>query len=158
LIPLPPQQVAGTQIIGLSPATQTVAPAATASYSVTLLNPTSSAVTYNLSVQGVTRTWVKVGPAVTVPANGSVNVPLGITPASFAALGDYGFTVSASGSNGALATVQGDLVLQGTAAPVDPDSHGIVATLTPSQATTGQGETGHFVVRLTNTGSADESF
>jgi uncharacterized membrane protein len=158
LIPLPAQLVAGQQIIGLSPPTQTVAPAAPASYSVTVQNPTSSPVTYALSVQGVSPTWVTFPSSVVVPANGSISVPLGITSAAFAAVGDYGFTVSASGNNEAQASVGGDLVLQGTPAPLDPESHGIVPTLTPSQATAGQGTSASYVVQLTNTGSADESF
>jgi hypothetical protein len=95
---------------------------------------------------------------VTIAANGSVDVPLVLTSDSFAALEDYGFTVSAQGDNGAVASVQGDLVLQGQAAAPDPESHGIVATLTPAQATVGQGTSARYVVQLINTGSADDTF
>jgi uncharacterized membrane protein len=96
--------------------------------------------------------------SVTVAAKDSVDVPLVLGSDSFAAPDDYGFTVTARGENGAVASVHGDLVVQGQAAPPDPQSHGIVATLTPTQATAGQGTSARKVVQLTNTGSADDSF
>jgi hypothetical protein len=118
----------------------------------------NSQVTYDLSVQGVPASWVNLPASVTVAANGSNVVPLVLKSDSFASLADYGFTVSANGDNGAAASVQGDLVLQGQPVPPDPQFHGIVATLTPSQATTGQGTSAEYVVQLTNTGSADDTF
>ena len=111
---LPDQFVAGDQIIGLTPATQTAAPGAAATYSVTLSNPTSSAVTYNLSVQGVPPSWVKLSSTVPVGAGLTVNVPLVLTSDSFAALDDYGFTVSAERQQRRDGSVHGDLVLQGS--------------------------------------------
>jgi len=155
---LPAQFVTGEQIIGLSPPTQTVAPAAPATYDVTLLNPTNSQVTYELSVQGVPASWVNLPASVTVAANGSDDVPFVLTSDSFAALADYGFTIAANGDNGAVASVLGELILQGQPVLPDPQSHGIVATLTPSQATVGQGTSAQYVVQLTNTGSADDTF
>ena len=106
---LPDQFVTGDQIIGLSPPTQTVAPAAPATYDVTLLNPTNNPVTYDLSTQGIPSGWVNLPSSVTVAANGSMHVPLVLTSDSFAPLGDYGFTVTANGDNGAVASVEGDL-------------------------------------------------
>lgn len=155
---LPDQLVTGEQIIGLSPPTQTVALAAPATYDVALLNPTNFQVTYDLSVQGISANWVSLPSSVTVAANGSDDVPLVLTSDSFAPLADYGFTIAASGDNGAVASVQGDLVLQGQPVLPDPNSHGIVATLTPTKATAGQGNSAQHVVQLTNTGSADDTF
>ncbi len=155
---LPGQFVTGEQIIGINPPAQTVQPGAPASYDVTLLNPTSTSVTYNLSVLGVPPGWVNMEPSVTVGPNGSADVPLVLTSDSFAALSDYGFTVAANGDDGAIAAVSGDLALQGQPAVPDPNSHGIVATLTPTQATAGQGTSARYVVQLTNTGSADDTF
>ncbi len=155
---LPDTSVAGDQIIGLAPATQTVAPAAPADYTVTLSNPTASAVTYTLSVRGLPAGWANLQSSVLVAAGDSVNVPLTITSNSFASLSDYGFTVSAAGDNGAASSVLGDLVLAGTAAAIDPQSHGIVVTLTPTSATAGQGNSAAYTVQLTNTGSADETY
>jgi uncharacterized membrane protein len=157
-VTLPAQSVTGEQIIGLSPATRTVAPGAPASYTVTLDNPTNSPVTYNLSVQGVPSGWVNLAPTATVGANSSTTVTLVLTSDPFAATGDEGFSVSARGASGATASVQGDLVLQGQPTPPDPQSHGIVATLTPAQASAGQGTSAQFVVQLTNTGSTDDTF
>jgi len=155
---LPDQIVAGDQIIGLAPTTQTAAPGAAATYSVTLSNPTGSAVTYSFAVQGVPSSWVDVSSTVLVGAGLTVNVPLVLTSDSFAALEDYGFSVSAGDSTGATGSVSGDLVLQGEPVPPDPNSHGIVAAITPAQATAGQGTSARFVVQLTNTGSADDTF
>ena len=155
---LPDQFVAGEQIVGLSPPSQTIAPAAPAKYDVTLLNPTSSPVTYDLSVQGVPASWVNLPASVSVAANSSDDVSLVLTSDAFAPLADYGFTITANGDNRSEASVQGDLVLQGQPAPPDPNSHGIVATLTPAHATAGQGTLAQYVVQLTNTGSADDMF
>ena len=124
----------------------------------TLQNPAGSPVTYDLSVEGVPTGWVNLPASVTVAAGGSMDVALGLTSDSFAAPADYGFTVSAQGDDGAAASVQGDLILQGQPVPPDPNSHGIVATITPSQATAGQGTSGQYVVQLTSTGSADDTF
>ena len=155
---LPDQFVAGDQIIGLDPATQTVAPGAAASYTVNLVNPTNQAVTYTLSVQGVPSNWVTLASTVMVAANGSASVPLTLTSASFAALGDEGFSVTATGDNGATSSVSGDLVLQGQPVLPDTNSHGVVVTLVPTEATAGQGTSASYVVEVTNTGSADDTF
>ena len=155
---LPEQFVTGEQIIGINPPTQTVQPGAPASYNVTLLNPTSNSVTYDISVQGVPPSWVDVEPSVTVGPSGSADVPLVLESDSFAALSDYGFTVTANGDDGAIASVVGDLVLQGQPVLPDPNSHGIVGALTPTQGTAGQGGSAEFVDQLTNTGSADDTF
>lgn len=123
-------------------------------YDVTLLNPTGNSVTYALSVQGVSSSWVMLPATVTVSAKRSVDVPLTLKSDSFAALSSYGFTVSASGDNGATASVAGDFVLKGQPALPDPKAHGIVAKTTPTKSTAGQGTLAQFVVQLTNTGSA----
>jgi uncharacterized repeat protein (TIGR01451 family) len=156
---LPAQAVTGDEIIGLAPPTQTVAPGANASYMVKLTNPASNAVTYTLAVEGLPASWVHLGSiTVSVAAGGTASVPLVVTSGPFAATGDDGFAVTASGNDGAIGSVQGDLVLQGQPAPPDPDSHGIVVSLTPATAMAGQGTSAQYVVQLTNTGSADDEF
>ncbi|HTQ37661.1 MAG TPA: transglutaminase domain-containing protein [Pirellulales bacterium] len=157
-VTLPDQFVTADQIIGLTPTTQTVAPGAAASYEVNLANPTSQAVTYTLSVQGVTTSWVNLTSTVMVAANSSTNVALTLTSDSFAAAEDYGFSVTAAGNNGAMSSVQGDLMLQGAPQPPDPNSHGLVVALTPAQATVGRGTSATYTVQLTNTGNADDTF
>jgi uncharacterized membrane protein len=96
--------------------------------------------------------------SVSVAAGGTADVPLVLTSDAFVQVGDYGFTVTAGGDNGASASVSGDLVLQGRAAPPDAQSHGVVVTLIPTQASAGQGTLARYEVRLTNTGSTDDSF
>ncbi len=153
---LPDQIVAGQEILGISPATQTVAPTAPASYDVSLLNPTSSPVTYSLSVQGVPAGWVGLQTSVIVGANQTVDVPLVLNSDAFAG-GTYAFTVSASGNDGATSSVGASLALQGQPV-VDSSAHGVVATLISTSATAGQGTSAQYVVRLTNTGSAGDTF
>ncbi len=141
---LPDQNVTGDEIIGLSPTTLRVAPGAAASYTVNLSNPTASAVTYNLSVQGVPAGWVSLPATVTIAANGTANVPLTLTSNPFAVTGNDGFTVSASDAAGASASVQGTLILQGQPVAPDPQSHGVVVATRlsrPTQLTAGQGTT-----------------
>jgi uncharacterized membrane protein len=158
-VALPPTSVSGAQILALSPATQTVAPGSAADYTVTVMNPTGSAETYNLSVQGISPSWVRFASQVTVAANSSGQLTLTLTSDAFAALADYGFTVTANDANGATAAVSGDLVLEGQSVEqADPNSHGVVAVLTPPQAIAGQGTSAQYTVQLTNTGSADDSF
>ncbi len=157
MLGLPDQVVAGQQIIGLSPATQTVAPAAPAGYTVNLVNPTSQAITYQLAVQGVAPNWVSLATSVTIAAGGTANVPLTLLSDSFAAEADYSFSVTAT-AGGATGSVVGDLLLQGPAVPVDAQSHGVVVTLAPQSATAGQGTSASYTVQVINTGSDTDTF
>jgi uncharacterized membrane protein len=158
MVTLPPTMVTGAQILGLSPASQTVAPEASATYMVKVTNPTSSSDTFNLAVLGVPAGWVNLPASVTVAANSFVNETVTLTSAAFAALGDYGFTVTANDANGAQASVSGDLILAGQPPVTDPEAHGVVVTLTPVSATAGQGTAAVYTVQMTNTGSADDTF
>ncbi|HXG10326.1 MAG TPA: hypothetical protein VNK04_11225 [Gemmataceae bacterium] len=156
---LPPTSVAAVHVISLDPPARTVQPAAAASFTVTLTNPTAAQVTYTLSVRGVPAGWVSLPPSVVVGPNGSATVTLRLTPEVFATLADYGFVVAAQGNNGAAGTVQGTLTVAGQpASRPDPEAHGVVLALTPAQATAGQGTSAAFVVRVTNTGSALDTF
>jgi uncharacterized repeat protein (TIGR01451 family) len=156
---LPPTAVAAAQVLGLTPPAQTVAPAAAASYDLNLQNPTGSPVTYTLSVQGVPAGWIKIAPTVTVAANGSADVMLTLTSDELAALGAYGFTITAAADTGYTGTVQGMLTLAGTPA-VQPDleARGVVLGLTPASASAGQGTSATFTIQVTNTGSATDTF
>ena len=96
----------------------------------------------------------------TVPANGSVDEPLTFTPYADAQPGSFPFTVSVTDShNAASGTATATLVIAG-APVVQPDTtaHGVVVSLTPAQATAGQGTSAQYVVQLSNTGSADDTF
>ncbi len=157
IVNLPLQSVVGMQIIGLTPPAQTAAPGAVAHFTVNLVNPTASSVTYTLSVQGLPASWIGLAPTVTVAANGTASVPLTLSTDSFAALNDYGFTITAT-AGGTAGYVQGTLTLAGAPVLPDPDSHGVVLLLTPVSATAGQGTAARYVVQVTNTGSATETF
>jgi uncharacterized membrane protein len=161
-VTLPATSVTGVAIISVSPASQTAQPGATATYDVRLINPASSQDTYYLDVSGLPYDWTDNLPypySVTIPADGAVDVPLTITSGVSDALGTTSFTVTAEDGNGATGSAPGSLTLAGQPVIVpDDDSHGIVATLTPSQATAGQGTSAQYVIQLTNTGSTDDTF
>ena len=150
------QFVTGAQIIGVTPAVQTVAPGAATTYTVMLANPTAADVTYTLSVQGVPAGWVSLPASVSVPANGTGDVTLTLTTPAFAALTDYGFSVTAT-AGGATDSSAASLTIAGQPVAPDPQSYGVVATMTPT-ATAGRGTKARYVVRLTNTGSTTETF
>ena len=146
--------------MGLDPATQTVRPGEAASYTLTVRNPTATAVTYSLAVQGVPAAWVGLASQITVGAHSEASVPLTLTSGAFDPLGEVGFTIVADTNTGTSGSVHGSLVLEGiplVTAP-DPEAHGVVLSLIQSQATAGQGTTASFVVRVVNTGSSVETF
>jgi uncharacterized membrane protein len=149
--------VTAVPIINVSPATQTAQPDAPATYQVRLTNPLSTQATYYLSVQGDQGfpDSENFPSSVTVAPGGTVDVPLQLTAAQM-----FQFTVAASDPNsGAAGSAQATLNVAGT--PVlkpQPDAHGIVATLAPTQASAGQGTAAQYVIQLTNTGSADDQF
>lgn len=158
-VSLPPQDVFAEQILALAPASQVVQPGAAASYTITIANPTTVPVTYDLSVGGVASAWVTLAPRATVAPGATLNVPLTLKSDAFAAVADYGFVVTAT-TGGVVGSVNGVLRLVG--APVlptaDADAHGLVMTLNPTEATAGIGTTAVFTVRLTNTGSETDAF
>ena len=155
---LPSLEVSGLHLLGLDPGSRTAQPGASASYTLKVANPTNAAVTYALAMMGVPASWSNVEASVTVPANGSVDVPFTLTSDSLSALASYGFTITARAGTRAIDQVQGTLTLEGASVFANTDAHGIVATLTPGQASAGQGTSARYVVRITNTGSALETF
>ena len=167
-VTLPGTAVTGAAIISISPESQTEQPGGTATYDVQLTNPTDAPITYDVYGQTPSNNsisyfnvnshqqWVTVGPEATV------DVPLQVTTVLNATPGDNSFTVTAidsNNSNGASGSVQGNLTVAGQ--PVvqsDLNAYGWAATLTPSQATAGQGTSANYIVQLTNTGSTNEQF
>ncbi len=164
------------QILGITPATFVVAPGQLAAYTVTVSNPTNASITYNLAVTGVLQTWVTMQSSVTVPAGGSVNVPLGLrstladigltnSPVNLGLglpgfLGKYDFTVTAT-SAGVSGSVQGTMILAGTGTigtPGSTNTIGVLTTLTPTQVTGGQGTAATFTVQLTNAGNVVDTY
>ncbi len=158
-VALPATTVTAANVLSLSPAEQTVTAGETATFTVTLSNPTDGFLTYTLTVQGVPTAWQSIERTVFVDAHDSTSATLRLTPDMQSAAGDHGFVITAT-TGGALAgSVEGSLTL--VAPPitaVDPDAHGVVAALTPTQAPAGQGTAATFVLRLTNSGSTTETF
>lgn len=157
-VTLPPTSVSSLHIIGLNPASRSVAPTTTASYDVSLFNPTTSPVIYNLGVQGVPGAWVSLPSSVNVGAGATTHVMLQLTSDAFATLDDYSFVVTASTVGGTKDAALGDLILAGAPPTIDPESHAVVVKLTPTTATTGIGDPVTYSVQVTNTGSATDTF
>ncbi len=166
-VTLPGTAITGVAIISLSPGSQTEQPGGTATYDVQLTNPTDAPITYFVSAQitGNAISSINVNsrqPYVTVGPKATVDVPLLVTSGLQATPGDRSLTVTAhdsNNSNGASGSTQGKLTIAGQ--PVtqsNPNAYGVVAALTPSQASAGQGTSAQYVVQLTNTGSTDETF
>src|SRR5262249_53447395 len=148
------------QILGLSPATQTVTPGTAAPYTVTVRNPTSQAVTYNLAVTGVAPAWVTISNNMTVPAGGQVAVPLTLRSDLSAVAGTYSFTVTA-GAPGVSGSVQGSLVLQGSGnagAVTNAAALAVTVSLVPPSATGGQGTPATYAVQVTNVGNVADGY
>src|SRR5580658_2180951 len=140
-VTLPQVDVNSGQILGLLPGTQTVAPGQLAPYTLTVNNPTSAAITYNLAVTGVNPAWVTLPSSVTVPATGSMTVPLSLRSTIADIAGTYSFMVMAT-SGGApgstTGSVEGTMILAGTGtigAVGSSNNLGVQTTLIPTQAT-----------------------
>ena len=159
-VTLPQVNINSGQIIGLNPGTQTVAPGQLASYTLIVNNPTSAAVTYNLAATGVNPSWVTLQPGVTVPANGSTNVPLTLRSTLADLAGTYNFMVTAT-SGGASGAVEGTMILVGTGSIGSLGSTnalGASVLLTPTQQTGGQGTPATFTVQVTNAGNVADTY
>ncbi len=168
---LPGTSVTGAPIISISPASLTEQPGGTATYDVRLENPTAAQVSYNLNVLGLPSGVTVSQPtsSITVPADGSVDVPLTLKSTTNAQAGNTPFTVTADyvllasdnltklgefkGSAASSLTIAGQPVIQ-----PDPEAHGVVVSLTPARAVAGQGTSASYVIQLTNVGSADDHF
>lgn len=145
--------------VAVIPSSLTVQPGGSASSSILIERSTSTADTYNLSVVGVPASWITLPSSVTLQAGQQGNVPLVVHPDPSTLAGTYNFSLVATDglvtdSYQVTVTVQG----QPLPPPTDPNSHGIVAELLPVQASAGQGTSTAYTIRLTNTGSADDTF
>ena len=159
-ITLPAVNINSGQILGISPAAQTVAPAQSATYTITATNPTSSQTTYSLAASGINPAWVTLPASVTVAANSSANVTLNLRSALADLAGTYGFTVTAA-AGGVSGSVQGALVLAGPASigsTVSSNTLGVSVSLTPASNTGGQGTPALYNVQLTNAGNVSDTY
>jgi transglutaminase-like putative cysteine protease/uncharacterized membrane protein len=143
--------------LDLTPASQTLHPGDPVDFVITVHNTNATDEMFNLSLVGIPGDWVTLDSSVYVPANSSVDVPLVITSDVFAQLGDQEFVVVV-GNDTQPSFVQGLLTFVGPAREVNPDSHGVVATIEPVYVITGQGVPATFTMRVTNTGSTTEAY
>ncbi|MGE3818073.1 MAG: Ig-like domain repeat protein [Isosphaeraceae bacterium] len=155
---LPPLQVAGEQVLGLSPASRTVRPGETAEFLLHIGNPTATSITYAMEIQGVRSRWSNLPATITVPARGSVDYALKLKSEALAEIGEHDFVVTATAGNGATGSVHGTLVLVGNPVLPDAEARAVVIALDPTQAATGQGTPASYTVRVTNAGSLTETF
>ena len=159
-VPLNTTTVVSEQLLALDPATQTVHPGETAFYNLTVKNPAASPVSYELSIQGIPATWAQLDSPLLLEANEERTIALPIAVDPFTATGLRSLVITALGDNGARGAVQGDLVIDGD--PVipaaDSNAHGVIMSLTPANATAGQGTSARYTVRVINTGSISETF
>ena len=153
---LPELRIPVEHILGLDPGERTIRPGESAQYTVSIDNPTAGDLTYDLVPGGLAPGWTSMPATVDVPAGGTVDADLVLTPDSTAPLGPYAFSVTAF--DGTIEdTVQGALVLRG--APVAKSlARGVVVSLDPTSATAGQGTGAEYTVRVTNTGSATDEY
>jgi uncharacterized repeat protein (TIGR01451 family) len=166
---LPATAVTGVPIISLTPAAQTAPPGGSATYDVRIENPTDASVTYSVFLQSTVSLPNQLPSSVTVGPQGTVDVPLTITPRTGASPGNDTFTVTAEHSvsstnppfnpiTDAKGTVQGTLTVAGSPIQAVPNAYGAVVTLTPASASAGQGTSTTYTVQVTNTGSGNDTF
>ncbi len=161
-IDLPDVTVTGEPIVSVSPAAQTAAPGATATYDVRLTNPTDTAVTYDLVAGGFAfpSGYVSIPSTVDVAAEGTADVTLALTTPDTTTPASEPFQVAVDIANtGVAGYAQGTLDVVGTPVlPPSPIAQGIVVNVTPVQATAGINTTATYEVQLTNVGTDDDTF
>lgn len=155
---LPATSVVGQNAITITPATQTAAPGASATFDVTLRNPTDSFLSFTLSTSGIPESWMEFPRFVFVDPNSTKTETLRITAPAKTPEGSMDFKIVATANATLQGMSQGTLLLQGV--PVQPDSqaHGVSVSIRALNDQTGQGNDAAYILRLTNTGSVAESF
>ncbi|MBU6172603.1 MAG: hypothetical protein KGQ60_02300, partial [Planctomycetes bacterium] len=155
---LPATSVVGQNAIDVTPATQTSAPGAPATFNVTLTNPTDSFLSFTLSTSGIPESWMEFPRFVFVDPNSTKTETLRITAPAETPLGAMDFKIVATANASLQGMTQGTLLLQGV--PVQPDgqAHGVAVSIRALNSQAGQGNDAAYIVRLTNTGSVAESF
>ena len=148
------------QTMAIAPATQSVALADPATYTITITNPTSSPVNYALSIGGVSSSWVQhLDTPIAVPANGQATSTLVLqTTPSDPAYTRFPFTVNAVTS--AFTTSAGaDLDTQGQNLGNNATNPVYASTLTAlnSSVTVGRGDVATTTLRVDNLGTGQQN-
>jgi uncharacterized membrane protein len=160
-VTLPLISVAAEQILSLTPATQNVQAGVAATYSLIAKNPTTSQVTYALSVTGIAAGWLTMPATVTVAAGGQATVPLTLLTPATAAPSTYAFAITAA-AGGVQGSAQSQFVLSGSGA-IDPpvvnnNTLGVDVVLSPAQATVGRGDSTVFAIQVSNAGGVTDTY
>jgi uncharacterized membrane protein len=158
---LAPLTVLCQQILSINPESTYVNNAgSSASFAVTVSNPTSSTQTYVPSTLGIPSTWgVQLPASVTVAAGATQNFNLVLTTAlntPWVQSPPYQFFVVVNTAGGITASVGAALRVFGgppQGSGTSTQFSALAASLNPSQLTLGMGGTGAFTISLTNTGN-----
>ena len=171
---LPGTAVTAVSFISILPASQTVMPGGTAAFDLQLTNPASSPVTFivnepyglpgftylQMDIDGQTGTDGNTDAFFTVAPGATVDAPVQVFGTSHDGTSHFAIEAYSGFLGGQVGeTASANLIVTGQVAPA-PNSiaYGVAATLTPTQATAGQGTSAQFTLQITNTGSADDSF
>jgi uncharacterized membrane protein len=150
------------QTMAISPATQNVPLGDPATYTITITNPTASAVNYALSVSGVAPNWVAhLDTPVNVPANGQATSTLILqSTLSDPAYTPYPFTVNGAASSGFATSASAVLNMQGQDGGGDQTPPVYASSLTALNATitAGRGDVATNVLRAKNLGSGLQQY
>lgn len=157
VLPLSGVAVISDQAMSIAPAWRYVGLARPASYTITLDNPSSAAVTYALDVGGIDPAWViSLDSPVTVPAGGSATSTLVLQ----SSLGDYGggypFVVTAT-AVGYQTSARAFIDINGYDRPTGSDPTwpvtGVVVVPAPNPVTVGRGDVARVTLATTNLGT-----
>ena len=154
-LPFGPLVVAADHIISLTPPTQSIEHAGTATFIVTLTNPLSTSETYTLSTQGLDEFSTQLAASVTVAAGQTVTVPLTVTAPPSVLDGQRGFVVDAQTSEGGTDSAEGELTVSPTVAL---PTENVFLALSPTKAVAGPGTPLTFKVIVTNTGEETTTY
>ncbi len=154
-VALAPLTVASEHIISLAPGTETTDLGTQATYTVQLTNPTSTAVTYDLSTIGLDGFTINLASSVTVPAGQTVTTPLVVTVPLSAPAITTGFEVFATTTGGVSDSVEGELTV---AQQVALQTLAVSLGISPTQATAGQGTSASYLLAVTNVGSVEDTY
>ena len=157
---LNPVAVTSDQTLSIAPASQVAGLGKPATYTLTLVNPTATPVTYALAVGGVPASWVKALPAsIVVPASGQATATLVLqTTLGDLALG-YPFTVTAT-TGGIATSAQAVFAVNFYDRDLGTDNtqflYATTVGATPQPAHAGRGTTTTVRLTTSNTGNAPQ--
>lgn len=175
---LPPVTIVAKHIVGITPATETAAPGAVATYMVELSNPLPTDITYNLSEAGLNGFSEDLPASQFVGAGQTVNLTMNVAVPAQAENGASVFSVVAQ-AGGFTDSATAALVVDGEAPPVtglerlavavelEPltetlvkrdVSGNVVETNSTTRDTVGQGTDAMFRVKVTNLGEETDSY